>query len=74
MVYSLNVRKLKYAKLSMGVKFDLWHYEDIRLKVFALKRAEIIVDQSKLHYEDLRNFYSSPNILVTGMIKSNRMW
>jgi hypothetical protein len=37
--------------------------------MFGLKRDEIIGDWRKLHYEDLHNFYSSPNILEIGMIK-----
>jgi hypothetical protein len=41
-------------------------------RIFGLKRDEIIGDWSKMHYED-HNFYSLPNILVIGMIKSNRM-
>jgi hypothetical protein len=41
-------------------------------RIFGLKRDEIIGDLSKTHYED-HNFYSSPNILVIGIIKSNKM-
>jgi hypothetical protein len=33
----------------------------------ALKWDEIIGDWRKPHYEDLRIFYSSPNILAIGM-------
>jgi hypothetical protein len=39
--------------------------------IFGLKRDEAIGDWRKLHNEELRNLYSSPNIIR--MIKSKRM-
>jgi hypothetical protein len=40
-------------------------------RIFGLKRAEITGGWRKLHNEELRNFYSSPNIIR--MIKSRGM-
>jgi hypothetical protein len=40
-------------------------------RIFGLKRDEVTGDWTKLHNEELRNFYSSPNIIR--MIKSMRM-
>jgi hypothetical protein len=40
-------------------------------RIFGPKRDKIIEGWRKLHKEELRNLYSSPNIM--GMIKSRRM-
>jgi hypothetical protein len=40
-------------------------------RIFGLKRDEVTGEWRKLHNEDLRDLYSSPNIII--MIKSRRM-
>jgi hypothetical protein len=40
-------------------------------RIFGPKRDEVTGDWRKLHKEELRNLYSSPNII--GMVKSRRM-
>jgi hypothetical protein len=40
-------------------------------RIFSPKRDEVTGDRRKLHNEELRNLYSSPN--VTRMMKSRRM-
>jgi hypothetical protein len=41
-------------------------------RIFGPKRDEVTGNWSKLHNEDLRKLYSSPNIIR--MIKSRRIW
>jgi hypothetical protein len=40
-------------------------------RIFGPKRDEVTGDWRKLHNEELRNLYSSPNIII--LIKSRRM-
>jgi hypothetical protein len=40
---------------------------------YGRKRDDVRGDWRKLHNEELRNLYSSPNILVIRMMKSRRM-
>jgi hypothetical protein len=40
-------------------------------RIFGSKRTEVTGDWRKLHYEELHNLYSSPNIIR--MIKSRRL-
>jgi hypothetical protein len=40
-------------------------------RIFGPKRDDVTGDWRKLHYEELHNFYSSPNIIR--MIKSRKM-
>jgi hypothetical protein len=46
-------------------------FENRVLRIFGLKRDEVIKGCRKLHNEELHNLYSSPNIIR--MIKSRRM-
>jgi hypothetical protein len=41
--------------------------------IFGPKRDEVTGDWRKLHNEELRNLYSSPNIITSRTIKSRRM-
>jgi hypothetical protein len=51
---------------------DLRVFENrVRRRIFGPKRDEVTGDWRKLHDEELRNLYSSPNIIR--MIKSRRM-
>jgi hypothetical protein len=60
--------------LSLREEHRLRVFENRVLKrIFGLKMDEIIGDWRKLHYKDLHNLYSSSNIPVIRMIKSNRM-
>jgi hypothetical protein len=40
-------------------------------RIFVQKRDEVMEDGRKVHYEELHNLYSSPNVIR--MIKSRRM-
>jgi hypothetical protein len=62
----------------MGVKLILRKEHRLRVfenrvlrRMFGPKRDEVMGDWRKLHSEELRNLYSSPNIIR--MIKSRRM-
>jgi hypothetical protein len=46
-------------------------FENRVLRIFGTKRDEIIGGWKNLHYEELHNFYSPPNVIR--MIKSGRM-
>jgi hypothetical protein len=41
-------------------------------RIFGPKREEVTGDWRKLHYEELHNLYSSPNIIR--IMKSRRRW
>jgi hypothetical protein len=64
----------------MGAKLDLVTlreehrlrmFEKVRRRIFGPKKDEVTRDWRELHNEDLRNLYSSPNMIR--MIKSMRM-
>jgi hypothetical protein len=47
-------------------------FEDrVQKRIFGPKREEVVGDSRRLHNEELRNFYASPNIVR--VIKSRKM-
>jgi hypothetical protein len=58
--------------LTLREEHRLRGLENTVLRIFGPKRDEVTGGWRKLHNEELRNLYSSPNII--GMIKSRMRW
>jgi hypothetical protein len=69
----ITITKISFMKdFTLERKIDWGVFESRVLKrIFGKKGAEVTGGCRKLHNEELRNFYSSPNIIR--MIKSRRM-
>jgi hypothetical protein len=57
--------------LTLREEHRLRVFENRVLRIFGLKRDEVMGDWRKLHNEELHNFYSLPNIIR--MLKSRKM-